>query len=154
MYRTVCAHDHPYLQRASLLNGIILDISRVVPEHPLKEGDYDSETENAIRIPCNPTFDIPQPHMIPPADLDRCDTSFARSGDVTQNLMTHLSALHPGSSTCLCKQRKGPCILCILNHDHGPSSTKTGIWTTHTSNITHGNWHLPSLVPVGGRRLP
>ncbi|KAH9001294.1 hypothetical protein EDB92DRAFT_1939050 [Lactarius akahatsu] len=46
-------------------------INRVVPEHPLKEEDYDSETGNAIRIPCNPTFDIPQPHMIPPTDLDR-----------------------------------------------------------------------------------
>ncbi|KAI9466186.1 hypothetical protein BJY52DRAFT_1183059 [Lactarius psammicola] len=44
--------------------------SRVVPEHPLKEGDYDSETGKAICIPCNPTFDIPQPHMIPPTDLD------------------------------------------------------------------------------------
>ncbi|KAI0306599.1 hypothetical protein B0F90DRAFT_1691319 [Multifurca ochricompacta] len=43
----------------------------VVPDHPLEEGDCNSETGIAIRIPCNPTFDIPQPPMIPPTDLDR-----------------------------------------------------------------------------------
>ncbi|KAN0123878.1 hypothetical protein V8E52_002368 [Russula decolorans] len=45
--------------------------SKVVPDYPLDGGDSDSETGNAIRIPCNPTFDIPQPPMIPPTDLDR-----------------------------------------------------------------------------------
>ena len=46
----------------------------MVPDQPLDGGDLDSETGNAILIPCNPTFDIPQPHMIPPTDLDRCAT--------------------------------------------------------------------------------
>jgi hypothetical protein len=53
-----------------------LDSSKVVPDYPLDGGDSDSETGNAIRIPCNPTFDIPQPPMIPPTDLDRCDDIF------------------------------------------------------------------------------
>jgi hypothetical protein len=51
----------------------------VVPEHPLKEGDYNSETGSAIRIPCNPAFDISQPCMPFPTDLDWCDTSSHRS---------------------------------------------------------------------------
>jgi len=54
-------------------NRITLDSGQVVPDHPSEGGDLDSETGNAIRIPCNPTFDIPQPPMIPPTDLDRCD---------------------------------------------------------------------------------
>jgi hypothetical protein len=83
MYQTVCAHDHPYLWRASSPNGIILDISQVVPGHPLKEVDYDPEIGNAISVPCNPAFDIPQPPMYPPTDLDWCDTSpAARSSDM------------------------------------------------------------------------
>ncbi|KAF8275041.1 hypothetical protein EI94DRAFT_22219 [Lactarius quietus] len=45
-------------------------ISQVVPDHPLKDGDYDAEIGNAFRIPCNPTFDIPQPPIFPPTDLD------------------------------------------------------------------------------------
>ncbi|KAI0006010.1 hypothetical protein BJV74DRAFT_13858 [Russula compacta] len=45
--------------------------SRVVPDHPLEGGDLDSETGTGIRIPCNPTFDIPQPSIISPTDLDR-----------------------------------------------------------------------------------
>ena len=57
-------------------NRITLDSSKVVPDYPLDGGDSDSETGNAIRIPCNPTFDIPQPPMIPPTDLDRCDDIF------------------------------------------------------------------------------
>ena len=51
----------------------MLDSGQVVPDYPLEGGDLDSETGNAICIPCNPTFDIPQPPMIPPTDLDRCD---------------------------------------------------------------------------------
>ena len=82
MYRTVCTHNHPYLWRASSFNGIILDISQVVPDHPLKEGDYDSETGNGISIPCNPAFDIPQPPIHPPTNLDWCDPSpVAHSSD-------------------------------------------------------------------------
>lgn len=77
MYQTVCAHDHSYLWRASSPSGIIPDISQVVIEHPMKEGDCDSETGTAIRIPCNPAFDIPQPNIPPPTDLDWCDTSLA-----------------------------------------------------------------------------
>ena len=50
-----------------------LDSNKVVPDQPLDAGDHDSETGNAILIPCNPTFDIPQPHVMPPIDLDRCD---------------------------------------------------------------------------------
>ncbi|KAI0302006.1 hypothetical protein BC826DRAFT_492862 [Russula brevipes] len=45
--------------------------NQVVPDYPLDGGDVDSETGTAIRIPCNPAFDIPQPSMIPPTDLDR-----------------------------------------------------------------------------------
>ncbi|KAN0133751.1 hypothetical protein V8E53_008475 [Lactarius tabidus] len=45
-------------------------ISQVVPGHPLKEVDYDPEIGNAISVPCNPAFDIPQPPMYPPTDLD------------------------------------------------------------------------------------
>lgn len=75
----------PYLWRASSPNGIILDISQVVVEHPLKEGDCDPETGTAIRIPCNPAFDIPQPNIPPPTDLDWCDTSLAaHSNDMTK----------------------------------------------------------------------
>ena len=58
--------------RAYSRNGMRLD-SKKVPDQPLDDGDHDSETGNAILIPCNPTFDIPQPHMMPPTDLDRCD---------------------------------------------------------------------------------
>ena len=43
----------------------------MVTDQPLEDEDVDPETGTAIRIPCNPTFDIPQPSMIPPADLDR-----------------------------------------------------------------------------------
>ena len=60
-----CERTHP--------NRMTLDSSKVVPDYSLDGGDSDSETGNAIRIPCNPTFDIQQPHMIPPTDLDRCD---------------------------------------------------------------------------------
>lgn len=49
------------------------DSSKVVPDYPLTEGDSDSVTGNAILIPCNPSFDIPLPHVKPPTNLDRCD---------------------------------------------------------------------------------
>ncbi|SRR6266404_4220660 len=84
MCQTVCTYDYPYVLRGAHL---ILDINQVVSEHPLSEDDYDSETGNAICIPCNPTFNIPQPHMIPPTDLDRCDTCLAHPSD-SPNLMT------------------------------------------------------------------
>lgn len=61
------------MARPLIHHNMTLDSSEVVPNHPLKEGDFDSETGNAILIPCNPTFDIPQPHATPPTDLDRCD---------------------------------------------------------------------------------
>ena len=94
-----CMHpDYSHLWRTSPLNSITLDISQVVPETPLKD---DSQTGIEICVPCNPTFDIPQPHILkfPPTDLDWCDT--ARSNDITQYLMTHPSALQTGSSTYL-----------------------------------------------------
>ncbi|KAI9509358.1 hypothetical protein F5148DRAFT_1012380 [Russula earlei] len=47
------------------------DSDQVVPDYPLEGDVRDPETGNAIVIPCNPTFDIPQSHMIPPSDIDR-----------------------------------------------------------------------------------
>ncbi|KAI0273605.1 hypothetical protein BC834DRAFT_217492 [Gloeopeniophorella convolvens] len=46
-------------------------INWIVPEHPLEEGDVDPKTCNAILIPCNPTFDIPQPRIPLPTNIDQ-----------------------------------------------------------------------------------
>jgi hypothetical protein len=67
-----CMRSLSYLPtRVYSRNRATLDSSQVVTDQPLEDGDLDSETGTAIRIPCNPTFDIPQPSMIPPTDLDR-----------------------------------------------------------------------------------
>ncbi|KAI9446481.1 hypothetical protein H4582DRAFT_1906054 [Lactarius indigo] len=80
-------------------------ICRVVPEHPLKEEDYDSETGNAIRIPCNPFFDIPQPHMIPPTDLDRFASWLVNLPLQTAERAMHL--VHPKSRSWSFVYRNG-----------------------------------------------
>lgn len=71
----MCIHNHNFRMRAYSTQPeiITLDSSKVLPDQPLGNGDSDSDTGNAIRIPCNPTFDIPQPRLAPPIDLDRCD---------------------------------------------------------------------------------
>jgi len=71
---------------------------QVVPDHPSEGGDLDSETGNAIRIPCNPTFDIPQPPMIPPTDLDRFASWLVYLPLQTTERAMHL--VHPKSRHC------------------------------------------------------
>jgi len=140
---------------------MLLDSSHVVPDYPLEDGDLDSETGNAIRIPCNPTFDIPQPPMIPPTDLDRCGrplNDFWQIRDLLKNspyyffFFLFLSASRPGSSTCHYKRRNARCISCITSPDTGPSSPKTATWTTRTSSVSRGSWRLAFLAPADGKR--
>jgi len=134
------------------------DSSQVVPDYPLEDGDLDSETGNAIRIPCNPTFDIPQPPMIPPTDLDRCGRPLNDFGRFETFLKKNspptffFSASRPGSSTCHCKRRNARCISCITTPDTGPSSLITVTWTTRTSSVTRGSWRVAFPAPAGGKR--
>ena len=133
-----------------------LDSNKVLPDYPLEGGDSNSETGNAIRIPCNPTFDIPQPHMIPPTDLDRCvqrhPLNHRSSSKNLNSFFLSTSASHPGLTICHCKRRNALCISCIPNHGTGPSSSKVATWMTRTLSTTHGSWHLTFLVPAGGKR--
>jgi hypothetical protein len=152
LYQSVCVHNHPLLIRAYSRNGMRLD-SNKVPDQPLEGGDHDPETGNAILIPCNPTFDISQPHMMPPTDLDRCDILPEQLTEFQDLNPSILSASHPGLSICHCKRRNVLYILCILSHETGPSSLKLAIWMTRTLSLTHGNWHLAFPVPAGGKQL-
>jgi hypothetical protein len=152
-YQSVCVHSYPYLMTRPLTHpNMTLDLIEVVPNHPLKEGDLDSETGNAILIPCNPTFDIPQPRTTPPTDLDRCDNLQNRL--IKSEYETHLSsALHIGWSICRYKRLNGLRISCIPSRDTGPSSPRTAIWMTYISNTTLGSWRLAFPAPAGARQL-
>src|SRR5579863_8622281 len=130
----------PTYPRVLTRNQMTLDSSRVVTDQALADGDLDPETGNALRIPCNPTFDIPQPPMIPPTDLDRCGCPLNDRQGSKDLKLPNSSASHPGSSTCHCKRRNALCISCITSHDIGPSSHKMVTWMTDTSSIMHGNW--------------
>ncbi|KAI0256673.1 hypothetical protein BJV78DRAFT_298922 [Lactifluus subvellereus] len=90
-------------RRLESFQGLAIDVeigvpkysSEAVPDHPLTEGDSDSVTGNAILIPCNPTFDIPQPHVKPPTDLNSFAFWLAHLPLQTTERAMHL--VHPES---------------------------------------------------------